>query len=256
MTVLLDVSDLSYGFKGKTVGTGFTFTVREHEAMAVLGPNGAGKTTLFRTLLGLLPPHAGTIAIAGKPLGEYSRHEFARIVTYVPQAYDSYFPFAVRDVVLMGRTAHTGLFAAPASHDRELADRALAQLRVDHLAGRPFDEISGGEQQLVLIARALATEAKLLIMDEPTANLDYGNQLLILDEIRRLKENGKTILFCTHHPEQASRCADTVLMTRDGKILAMGPADGLITAENVATLYRLPSGSSVFPVITATQPSI
>jgi len=206
----------------------------------VLGPNGAGKTTLFRTLLGLLPPHSGKIELAGKPLEAYSRAELARLMTYVPQAHDSYFPFPVRDVVLMGRTAHVGLFAAPGRRDRELADEALRQLRVEHLAHRPFDEISGGEQQLALIARALATEAKLFIMDEPTANLDYGNQLLILDEIARLKTLGKTVLFCTHHPEQAARCADTVLMTRDGKVLALGPARGLITMDNVKTLYRLP----------------
>lgn len=239
MAALLDVANLSYGFARKTVGSNFTFTLHENEAMAVLGPNGAGKTTLFRTLLGLLPPHAGAITLAGKPLGDYSQQELARTATYVPQAHDSYFPFQVRDVVLMGRTAHMHVFAAPGARDHELTDRALKQLRIEHLAGRPFDEISGGEQQLALIARALATEARLFIMDEPTANLDYGNQLLILDEIRRLKAAGKTVLFCTHHPEQAARCADTVLMTRDGKILALGPADGLITSENVATLYQL-----------------
>jgi iron complex transport system ATP-binding protein len=244
---LLEVENLSYGFRGKRIGEAFTFSLRENEVMAVLGPNGAGKTTLFRTLLGLLPPHAGSIKLSGKSLDDYDRATLARTMTYVPQAHDSYFPFQVRDVVLMGRTAHLGLFASPGKRDRELADGAMRQLRIDHLADRPFDEISGGEQQLALIARAMATEARFFVMDEPTANLDYGNQLLILDEIARLRESGKTILFCTHHPEQAARCADTVLMTRDGKVLALGPAQGLITLDNVKTLYRLPAEYAAAP---------
>jgi iron complex transport system ATP-binding protein len=248
MTAFLEVENLSYGFPRKRVGEGFTFALRENEAMAVLGPNGAGKTTLFRTLLGLLPPHTGSIKLNGKLLETYSRTALARTMTYVPQAHDSYFPFRVRDVVLMGRTAHLGAFSTPGRRDRELADQALHQLHIDHLSDCPFDEISGGEQQLALIARALATEAKLFVMDEPTANLDYGNQLLILDEIARLKAAGNTILFCTHHPEQAARCADTVLMTRDGKVLALGPAHGLITADNVKTLYRLSARHAETPL--------
>jgi len=237
-TPVLSVENLDYGFRGKTIGRGFNFALNENEVMAVLGPNGAGKTTLFRTLLGLLPPHAGEIRLMGKRLSEYSQAEMARTLTYVPQAHDSYFPFAARDVVLMGRTAHLRIFASPGQKDRELADAALKQLRIEHLADRPFDELSGGEQQLILIARALATEAKVFILDEPTANLDYGNQLMVLTEITRLKEAGKSVLFCTHHPEHAKIRADRILLTRAGSMTALTRAADLQSAQ-IMDLYGL-----------------
>ncbi|MBL8516254.1 MAG: ABC transporter ATP-binding protein [Betaproteobacteria bacterium] len=237
-TPVLSVSNLDYGFRGKTVGCGFTFALQENEVIAVLGPNGAGKTTLFRTLLGLLPPHAGEIRLMGKPLREYSQAELARTLTYVPQAHDSYFPFAARDVVLMGRTAHLRIFASPGTKDREIADAALKQLRIEHLAERPFDELSGGEQQLVLIARALATEAKVFILDEPTANLDYGNQLMVLTEVQRLREAGKSVLFCTHHPAHAKSSADRILLMRAGGLIGLTDAPDL-RPRQVMELYGL-----------------
>ncbi len=241
---ILEVDNLDYGFRGKTVGRGFTFALHENEVMAVLGPNGAGKTTLFRTLLGLLPPHAGEIKLMGKPLGEYSQAEMARTQTYVPQSHDSYFPFAARDVVLMGRTAHLRIFASPGPKDREVAEAALKQLRIEHLADRPFDELSGGEQQLVLIARALATEARVFILDEPTANLDYGNQLMVLAEIKRLKEAGKSVLFCTHHPEHAKQCANRILLTRSGVMTGpIGAAE--LDQQRILELYGLPDSNLI-----------
>ncbi len=233
----LAVADLAYGFPQRRVGAGISFVLETGEALAVLGPNGSGKTTLFRTLLGLLPSQGGSIAVEAKPLGQWSARDLARTLAYVPQAHVSYFPFYVRDVVLMGRTAHLGLFATPGAHDREVADACLRTLRIDHLAGKLYTEISGGERQLALIARALASEARMLVMDEPTANLDFGNQALILEEIRRLKAGGHGVLFCTHDPDHAFLCADRVLLLKGGATLALGPPATVVTAENLLALY-------------------
>jgi iron complex transport system ATP-binding protein len=233
----LKAENLSFGFARRVVGADVSFTLTPGEALAVLGPNGSGKTTLFRTLLGLLPAKAGTCLIDERPLCGYSMAELARKVAYVPQAHTSHFAFMVSDVVLMGRTAHLGLFASPGEHDRAVAQRTLETLRIAHLADRLYTEISGGERQMALIARALATEAKILVMDEPAANLDFGNQTLILEEILRLKRSGHGVLFSTHNPDHAFICADRALLLHQGRVLAHGAPQDIVTPENLKTLY-------------------
>jgi iron complex transport system ATP-binding protein len=142
-------------------------------------------------------------------------------------------------VVLMGRTPHLRLFSVPGKHDREIADESLRKLQIAHLANSLYTEISGGERQLVLIARALASEAEILVMDEPTANLDFGNQALILEQILRLKAGGKTVLFCTHHPDHAFLCADRALLLHGGRVLAEGPPAAIINAATLKMLYGI-----------------
>jgi iron complex transport system ATP-binding protein len=195
MSALLSTTALAYGHPGRTLGRDINFAIHSGEVLCVLGPNGGGKTTLFRTLLGLIPAHAGEIMINAKPLAAYAPAERATHMAYVPQAGNSYFAFTVREVVLMGRTVHLGLFTAPGARDIDAADAALAELRIGHLADKTFSDISGGERQLALIARALAQASPLLVMDEPTASLDFGNQMLILDEILRLKASGRSVLL-------------------------------------------------------------
>jgi iron complex transport system ATP-binding protein len=237
MSALLATRALAYGHPGRTIGRGIDLEVQSGEVLCVLGPNGGGKTTLFRTLLGLLPAHGGTISLGGKSLAEHAPADRARLMAYVPQAGNSYFAFTVRDVVLMGRTAHLGLFASPGEKDFAAADAALAELNIAHLAEKPFTRISGGERQLTLIARALTQESPLLIMDEPTASLDFGNQALMLNEILRLKASGRGVLFCTHDPDHALRCADRALLLHQGNILALGAPRDVVTAANLHTLY-------------------
>jgi iron complex transport system ATP-binding protein len=234
---LLSARGLAYGHPGRTIGRGIDLDVQSGEVLCVLGPNGGGKTTLFRTLLGLLPAHGGSISLGAKPLAGYAPADRARLMAYVPQAGNSYFAFTVRDVVLMGRTAHLGLFASPGEKDFAAADAALAELNVARLTDKPFTQISGGERQLTLIARALAQESPLLIMDEPTASLDFGNQALMLNEILRLKASGRSVLFCTHDPDHALRCADRALLLHQGNILALGTPRDVVTAANLKTLY-------------------
>ena len=237
MKPLLETRALAYGHPGRTLGRDISIDVSLGEVLCVLGPNGGGKTTLFRTLLGLLPAHAGSIALGGKPLAACTPSERAKLMAYVPQAGNSYFAFTVRDVVLMGRTAHLGLFAAPGPKDFDAANAAMAELRIAHLAGKSFTQISGGEHQLALIARALAQESPLLIMDEPTAGLDFGNQSLILNEILRLKASGRSVLFCSHDPDHALQCADRALLLHTGNVLALGNPREVVTANNLKTLY-------------------
>lgn len=237
MSPLLSTQTLAYGHPGRTLGRDIELQIHPGEVLCVLSPNGGGKTTLFRTLLGLIPAHAGTIALAGKELSTCTAAERARQMAYVPQAGNSYFAFAVREVVLMGRTAHLGLFDAPGAKDISAVDAALAELRIAHLADKTFTQISGGERQLALIARALTQESPLLIMDEPTASLDFGNQTLILNEILRLKARGRSVLFCTHDPDHALQCADRALLLHRGNVLALGTPREVVTAANLKQLY-------------------
>jgi len=234
---MLAVEDLAFGFPGRTVGRAFSFALAEGEVLCVLGPNGSGKTTLFRTLLGLLAPQGGSIALDGAPLERLPRAAIARRVGYVPQAHAGYFAYSVREMVLMGRTAHLGAFAAPSLRDRALADAALETLGIAALAERPFTEISGGERQLTLIARALAQEAALLVMDEPTASLDFGNQVRVLERIRQLAARGISVLFSTHDPDHAFLCAQRALLIAEGRALALGAPREVIRSDTLERLY-------------------
>jgi iron complex transport system ATP-binding protein len=205
--------------------------------MCVLGPNGGGKTTLFRTLLGLLTPHAGTITLGSAALQGLSRGEIARRVGYVPQGHVGYFAYSVSEFVLMGRTAHLGVFSAPGKHDRQVAEGALESLEIAHLAGKLVTEISGGERQLALVARALAQEPKLLVLDEPTASLDFGNQVRVLQRISALAASGISILFSSHDPDHAFLCARRALLLAEGRVLELGAPRAVIRADTLERMY-------------------
>jgi iron complex transport system ATP-binding protein len=234
---MLEVRDLAFGFTARGVGSGVTFSLGHGETLAVLGGNGAGKTTLFRTLLGLLPPQGGEVSFAGAVLSQMPPSERARRLAYVPQQHVPAFGFSVLEAVLMGRASLVGVFARPSRADHIAAREALATLRIDALAQRRVTEISGGERQLVMIARALAQEAPILVLDEPTASLDFGNRLRVLAEIDRLRANGMTILFSTHEPDQALAHADRALLLADGRMLALDAVDRALTTANIERLY-------------------
>ncbi len=236
----LEARALSIGYSDRVVGHGLDVTLAAGEVLALLGPNGSGKTTLLKTLLGLLQPLAGAVLVDGRATSELSSAELARLIAYVPQVHTPSFAFPVETVVLMGRTAHGGLFSAPSAHDRAVAADAMERFGIDHLAQRPYTMISGGERQLVLLARALAQEPKFVVLDEPTASLDFGNQGKVLSEMRALAASGHGVLFTTHDPNHALRAADRATLLRAGECIAEGPVREVLTQETLAALYDAP----------------
>jgi iron complex transport system ATP-binding protein len=236
--VTLEGHNLTIGYRDRVVGRGLSVTVRTGEVLALLGPNGGGKTTLLRTLLGLLPARAGEVRVAGRPLEACSAQERARLIAYVPQSHVATFAFDVETIVLMGRTAHGNLFSRPTAHDRAVVQAMLERFGIAHLAARPYTMISGGERQLALLARALAQEPQFVVLDEPTASLDFGNQGKVMHEIRALATSGHGVLFTTHDPNQALRSADRALLIRDGERIAEGDVRSTLTREQLEALYR------------------
>jgi ABC-type cobalamin/Fe3+-siderophores transport system ATPase subunit len=233
----LEARALGYGYPGRAVGRGLDLALAPGEVLCVLGPNGGGKTTLFRTVLGLLPAQEGDLRLEGHALADLARGEIARRMGYVPQGTAAQFAFTVRDAVLMGRTAHIGLFAAPGAADRAAAERAIEALGIGDLAERVLTELSGGERQLAMIARALAQGARALVLDEPTASLDFGNQVRVLREVRRLAAEGYAVVFSSHDPGQAFLAASRVLLLARGGAYRQGAPEEVITAENLRQVY-------------------
>jgi iron complex transport system ATP-binding protein len=235
----LKVQSVACGYGAKTVARGIDFELSSGEAMYLLGPNGSGKTTLFKTILGLMPPLEGRISIDGEDTRGWPQRKLAKRLAYVPQAHTPPFPFSVRDVVLTARTAHIDLFGSPTLSDGKIADAAMEAMGLSALAEARYTEISGGERQLVLIARALAQEADFLVMDEPTSNLDFGNQMRVLRRVKELTGRGYGLLITTHMPDHALSCATKVALLRDGALLAQGAPDEVLTEENLQAAYHL-----------------
>lgn len=240
MAVILRADGLAIGYPGYPVGEGLDLTIEDGTVTMLLGPNGCGKTTLFRTLLGVLPAQAGTLRIADRPFEDMSRTEMARQLAYVPQVAHGYFPFAVMDVVLMGRAPFLHAFARPGAADRKIAADALAEVGIADIAERPFSAISGGQRQLTLIARALAQSARVLILDEPTANLDYGNQHRTLARAVDLAREGRAVVISTHNPEHAFAYADRVIAMKNGGIVCAGKPGDVLDASMLSDIYEMP----------------
>jgi iron complex transport system ATP-binding protein len=218
--MILEGHQLTIGYQDRIVGTGLDVKLQKGEVLALLGPNGGGKTTLLKTLLGLLTPKAGEVRLDGAGLSARTVRERARLIAYVPQTHVATFAFTVEAVVLMGRTAHGDLFARPTAKDREVAASML--------------------ERFVLLARALAQEPQFIVLDEPTANLDFGNQGKVMREIRALAASGLGVLFTTHDPNHALRAADRAYLLRGGQRLAEGPVQQILTRERLEALYDAP----------------
>jgi ABC-type cobalamin/Fe3+-siderophores transport system ATPase subunit len=236
---LLEIRGISFGYPSHQVIQNASFTMYGGEFLCVLGPNGCGKTTLLKNILGLLSPSSGSILIGGEDIQSWSLTRRAQIMAYIPQAHVPPFPFKVIDVVLTGRTAYLARMGVPGEEDVRIAEDSLAELNISYLKDRIYTKISGGERQLVLIARALAQQPQILIMDEPTANLDFGREHQVLEHLRDLSGKGMSILMVTHDPDQAFYCAHRVVLMKDGGLLDVGIPGDVITEDSMFSMYAI-----------------
>ncbi len=234
----LAVEDLSFGYpKRSNILDGVSFSIDKGDVLCLLGPNGTGKTTLLRCLLGINKIKKGEIYVGSRNVRSMTPRELARMVAYVPQATTVVFPYQVLDMVIMGRSPHVNVMSVPSAEDVEIAREALARTGISHLEECLFSEISGGERQMVLIARALAQQSDILIMDEPTASLDYGNQTRILKIINELAQQGYSIIMTSHFPNHAFLACNKVAIMNGGKILDIGNPDDIVTDSSLSELY-------------------
>ncbi len=232
-----EVRDLRFGYGEREVLKGVSFTARSGELTSILGPNGVGKSTLFRCMLGLLKGYSGSVCVDGQETARLPAKKLARLVAYIPQSHYPSFNYSVFNMVLMGTTAQVSAFSGPGEKQREAVLRALRRVGIEDLQDKGYTNISGGERQLVLIARALVQDARVLVMDEPTANLDYGNQLRVMEVARQLTDEGYTVLQSTHNPEQAFLFSHSIVALHGGRVLAEGKPSEVVTEELMHTLY-------------------
>jgi len=233
----LCAENIRFSYGDHAVLKGVSFEALPGEFLSVLGPNGVGKSTLFRCLLGLLTPTEGRTLIDGRDTADMSPAEMARRIAYIPQSHAPVFNYSVEDMVLMGTTAGLGRFSSPGKVQRKLVREVMTWLGIEDLAGSGYQNISGGQRQMVLIARALAQQARILIMDEPSSSLDLGNRIRVMKTVKRLTGEGYTVIQSTHDPDQAFFYSDRILAMKDGQILACGASRDIVKDTLISELY-------------------
>ncbi len=234
---MIKVHNLQFSYGDVPVLSGITFNVNKGELCGLFGPNGCGKTTLFKCCLGFLKTKGGTISMAGECMSGKKTEELAKIVSYVPQDHKPPFPYLVREVVLMGRTPHLGGFFGIKKRDKEIAMDAIETLGISDLSDRPYNQLSGGQRQMVLMARALAQDTPVLFLDEPTSALDFQNQIKIWKIMRDISKDGKTIIACSHDPNHVAWFCDRVVVVGDAGIVANGPPKKVISETILSEIY-------------------
>jgi iron complex transport system ATP-binding protein len=222
---------------GKTILNDLSFSIDKGSITAILGPNGTGKTTLLHTILGLLAPQSGEVWIAGKKLSEYKRADLSQVISLVPQSEVVPYNFSVIEYVLLGRTPQLGFLDMPSDHDVALVYETLELLELSHLKLRPVTELSGGEQQMVVLARALVQQPKVLLLDEPTSHLDLSNKGRLLNILQVLAQRGVTVVFSTHDPDAAAMIANHVILLKSGAVLDAGEITHVLTSEKLTETY-------------------
>lgn len=238
---MIQVDEVSFDYQQNMVLKHISFQIEAGEFVGIIGPNGAGKSTLLKLLDGILTPSEGSIFFRGKEIRHYSRREFAQIVGYVPQHFTVSFHFTARDIVTMGRFPHHGLGWREGAHDRQAIARAMELTECSELGERDFFTLSGGEQQRVILASALAQEPEILLLDEPTTALDVKHQLHFYQILQRLsREEGKTVLVVTHDIQLALRFCQRLLVLKNGQLIADGATNRVVNAELLSEVYEVP----------------
>ncbi|MDY4611719.1 MAG: ABC transporter ATP-binding protein [Sphaerochaetaceae bacterium] len=236
--MIFQVQDGCFGYGGRPILRDINFSIPQGDVLAVLGPNGVGKTTLLRCMMGLLKWNGGCSSIDGHPLDEYKATDIWKRIGYVPQAKANISSCTVREMVLLGRSSHLGLFSQPSDEDWRLADESLEAVKMGSFAHQRCDRISGGELQMALIARALCTQPEMLILDEPESNLDFKNQLLILDTIRGLADQkGISAVINTHYPAHALKISDQALLLNRDLTNCCGKTSEIVSECNMCRAF-------------------
>lgn len=236
--MIFEVRDASFGYRQKNILNHLSFQVTDGQVLAVLGPNGVGKTTLLKCMMGFLPWRCGASYLDGENIAEMSPKAIWRKIAYVPQAKSSAFSYTAMEMVLLGRCSHLSLFDQPKKADEERALAAMRDVGIEQLWDKPCSQMSGGELQMVLIARALVAEPKMLVLDEPESNLDFKNQLIVLTTISRLvEERGLSAIVNTHYPEHALQISHKALILNRGGQSFYGATDDIINEENMCQAF-------------------
>lgn len=240
MNFKMEMNGCSFSYDNKeNIFENIGFSVTRGDIFCILGANGTGKTTLIKCLTGLMKPNHGEIFINGKDMNSFSHSDLAKKIGYIPQIHNSTFPFTVLDVVLMGRSPHLDIFESPSEKDYKIALKSLESLNITHMKDNPYTEISGGEQQLVFIARVLTQEPNILILDEPTSHLDFGNQIRTLEIIKKLAASGLAVIMSSHFPDHAFISANKVALMDEKRFIDIGTPETVITEENMKKIYGI-----------------
>ncbi|MDD3706062.1 MAG: ABC transporter ATP-binding protein [Clostridiaceae bacterium] len=238
--MILEVNNLSFHYhNGPMIFSNVNFNVDNGEVLSILGTNGAGKSTLLNCIANLYKPMSGKILLNGKPMSRMSLRGVARIVGYVPQIHTPAYAYSVREFTVMGRTPYIGAFKTPSTEDYRIADEALERMGIIYLRDKSYTEISGGERQQAMIARVIAQQPQLILLDEPTAHLDYGNQYRVVQMIRQLASEGYALIMTTHNPEHAIILNGKVAILNRRGVLGIGQAAETLSAETLSNLYGL-----------------
>ncbi len=235
---MLAVEGLRCSYGDTEIVHDVSFEVRDGQFACIIGANGCGKTTTLKNVMGLIRPTGGSVLVNGKEVLSLDERDRARRFAYIPQAHTPPFPFSVADVVILGRTPYINTLTHENAQDRDIAYQAMETLGIEDLAHEVYTELSGGQQQLVLIARALAQQPDVLIMDEPTASLDFGNQQVVLSQMKNLVAGGMSVLMVTHDPNHAFYCADWVVAMQDGRVVQTGTPQEVVTTSMLERLYN------------------
>ena len=236
---MLRSKNLTFSYKEQKILKNINFKADKGEFISILGANGSGKTTFFQCMQGLLTPDAGKILLNGENIKKKSKKEIARNIAVVPQESKNIFDYQVLDLVLMGINPWLSFAEQPDAADYQKAEEILAELEILELKHKSFNKISGGERQLVLIARAVMQKSSILFLDEPNSHLDFKNTHLILKIMRGLSAENKTVITALHDPNLAYQYSDRVIILKAGKIIAAGPVEEVMTAENLSRAYEI-----------------
>lgn len=240
MHTSVDITGLAFGYtESEPIFSGIDLRLERGQVFCLLGPNGSGKSTLLKCIMQLLTPAAGRVVVDGEDLSGLGANQIAAKLGFVPQTLVSAFPFTVEEIVVMGRASQIRMTASPAKKDHDMAMASLEKMGIAHLALRPCNQLSGGEWQQVLIARALTHSPQVLLLDEPTSHLDIGNQVKILEIVNRLAEDGITILMASHFPDHAFLTAHQVAILKNGRLQALGNPDDTLCEDALFDTYDI-----------------